>query len=33
MVKIFWLDVNMNDHVGKPINFNEALDKLRRYLS
>jgi signal transduction histidine kinase/DNA-binding response OmpR family regulator len=27
------LDIGMNDHVGKPINLNEVLEKLRTYLS
>jgi CheY-like chemotaxis protein len=26
------LEVGMNDHIGKPINYNEILDKLRAYL-
>jgi signal transduction histidine kinase/CheY-like chemotaxis protein len=26
------LEAGMNDHVGKPLDFNEVLDKLRRYL-
>jgi len=26
------LEAGMNDHLGKPINFNEMLGKLRRYL-
>jgi CheY-like chemotaxis protein len=27
------LAAGMNDHVGKPLDFDEVLDKLRRYLS
>ena len=27
------LTVGMNDHVGKPINLSEVLEKLRQYLS
>jgi CheY-like chemotaxis protein len=26
------LEAGMDDHVGKPLDFNEVLDKLRRYL-
>jgi CheY-like chemotaxis protein len=26
------LDVGMNDHLGKPIDFNEVMEKLKVYL-
>jgi len=26
------LEVGMNDHIGKPLDFNDVLDKLRTYL-
>jgi CheY-like chemotaxis protein len=26
------LEAGMNDHVGKPLDFDEVLDKLRKYL-
>jgi CheY-like chemotaxis protein len=27
------LEAGMNDHVGKPLDFDEVMDKLRRYLA
>ena len=27
------LEVGMNDHIGKPVNYNEILDKLQHYLN
>jgi CheY-like chemotaxis protein len=27
------LEAGMNDHIGKPIDINEVLDKLRSYIS